>query len=462
MNAEEFWTVFMEENIFNSFEKYIKFFSEPRDAGLDEYDYVEVCLEVSGHMGDAGRIEEVAEFAKLVKEKSPEIYYEAAMYFAERLVPYFYSIGQRELAKPYIEDLIENCVEACGSLINVLRTLEGYDDVLMLDEIAMRCTERIRIAEDSIYGSSQPFSGIVISQKLFSMLEDSIQHETAHSILTNECPEDLGPLAHKLPEVMKFATDATKSMLEYKDEELFLVIELRFMQWMKPLGYSPILSTRIIHAFCNYWQKAVGSGKFEDLLACPKFNEVELRKACYTSFYADEVDVSDAAILVWGAPYVYDFLFEQGVVTASERSEAISGIYQVKLSFMDTFMPNLFKVQFLNDWKLPPSGDKIQQETESILFSRSREQFRNKKTSNSQFVSSLDENNSDLQNLSSLIKSALPIIPAQKSMLDMMMEEYDGAEYEVGTPIVNTEVKIGRNEKCPCGSGKKYKKCCMD
>jgi len=22
--------------------------------------------------------------------------------------------------------------------------------------------------------------------------------------------------------------------------------------------------------------------------------------------------------------------------------------------------------------------------------------------------------------------------------------------------------KIGRNEKCPCGSGKKYKKCCLN
>ena len=22
--------------------------------------------------------------------------------------------------------------------------------------------------------------------------------------------------------------------------------------------------------------------------------------------------------------------------------------------------------------------------------------------------------------------------------------------------------KIGRNDKCPCGSGKKYKKCCLD
>lgn len=29
-------------------------------------------------------------------------------------------------------------------------------------------------------------------------------------------------------------------------------------------------------------------------------------------------------------------------------------------------------------------------------------------------------------------------------------------------PTVVKEAKIGRNEKCPCGSGKKYKKCCMN
>jgi len=26
--------------------------------------------------------------------------------------------------------------------------------------------------------------------------------------------------------------------------------------------------------------------------------------------------------------------------------------------------------------------------------------------------------------------------------------------------VINT-AKIGRNEPCPCGSGKKYKKCCI-
>lgn len=28
--------------------------------------------------------------------------------------------------------------------------------------------------------------------------------------------------------------------------------------------------------------------------------------------------------------------------------------------------------------------------------------------------------------------------------------------------LVRTEPKIGRNDPCPCGSGKKYKKCCLD
>src|SRR5665811_229928 len=30
------------------------------------------------------------------------------------------------------------------------------------------------------------------------------------------------------------------------------------------------------------------------------------------------------------------------------------------------------------------------------------------------------------------------------------------------TPAKKTKMKIGRNDPCPCGSGKKYKKCCME
>ena len=33
-------------------------------------------------------------------------------------------------------------------------------------------------------------------------------------------------------------------------------------------------------------------------------------------------------------------------------------------------------------------------------------------------------------------------------------------EDRVITPIVNEQPKVGRNDQCPCGSGKKYKQCC--
>jgi uncharacterized protein YecA (UPF0149 family) len=31
----------------------------------------------------------------------------------------------------------------------------------------------------------------------------------------------------------------------------------------------------------------------------------------------------------------------------------------------------------------------------------------------------------------------------------------------VAEPYVRTLPKVGRNDPCPCGSGKKYKKCCL-
>ena len=45
------------------------------------------------------------------------------------------------------------------------------------------------------------------------------------------------------------------------------------------------------------------------------------------------------------------------------------------------------------------------------------------------------------------------------------VKEADGWKFEDGqlvgeTPITREEPKIGRNDPCPCGSGKKYKQCC--
>jgi hypothetical protein len=40
-------------------------------------------------------------------------------------------------------------------------------------------------------------------------------------------------------------------------------------------------------------------------------------------------------------------------------------------------------------------------------------------------------------------------------------EESDEDDFAVEEPYVRPGPKIGRNDPCPCGSGKKYKKCCL-
>ena len=41
-----------------------------------------------------------------------------------------------------------------------------------------------------------------------------------------------------------------------------------------------------------------------------------------------------------------------------------------------------------------------------------------------------------------------------------LYHDFSGQSGIADTPFVRTEPKVGRNDPCPCGSGKKYKKCC--
>ena len=56
--------------------------------------------------------------------------------------------------------------------------------------------------------------------------------------------------------------------------------------------------------------------------------------------------------------------------------------------------------------------------------------------------------------------------PELKIWLNLAIQECQGFLKSdiMGEPVlsVGKVTKIGRNEKCPCGSGKKYKKCCMN
>jgi preprotein translocase subunit SecA len=47
-----------------------------------------------------------------------------------------------------------------------------------------------------------------------------------------------------------------------------------------------------------------------------------------------------------------------------------------------------------------------------------------------------------------------------KKASDVVSEAANAAEAQAKAKPVRTGPKVGRNDPCPCGSGKKYKNCC--
>jgi preprotein translocase subunit SecA len=51
------------------------------------------------------------------------------------------------------------------------------------------------------------------------------------------------------------------------------------------------------------------------------------------------------------------------------------------------------------------------------------------------------------------VQRALPPQPPKQQLT------FSGAPKEAAAPAKRSQDKVGRNDPCPCGSGKKYKKC---
>lgn len=52
------------------------------------------------------------------------------------------------------------------------------------------------------------------------------------------------------------------------------------------------------------------------------------------------------------------------------------------------------------------------------------------------------------------------VAPPVEDPVDQMQTNEPGQDSKAVDPIINNAPKVGRNDPCPCGSGKKYKKCC--
>ncbi len=59
-------------------------------------------------------------------------------------------------------------------------------------------------------------------------------------------------------------------------------------------------------------------------------------------------------------------------------------------------------------------------------------------------------------------RETVEMLPQIVLTLRECVRDHDAARADYAEPYVRPTPKIGRNDSCPCGSGNKYKKCCLD
>jgi len=161
----------------------------------------------------------------------------------------------------------------------------------------------------------------------------------------------------------------------------------------------------------------------------------------------------------WGLEYVYHFIHECGMISDEGFEQMRQNIMVLKYLFISIADEDIWKMSFIFKW---PDLYARDPQIERIFRSTFQEDF--------------EKANISFLNYKRLLYAVLPDNLKEEvndpdeypdfgdsEFLDETLDFFNpSTDYENRhAPYVKDEQDIGRNDPCPCGSGKKFKKCCL-
>ncbi|MBW6535798.1 MAG: SEC-C domain-containing protein [Mariniphaga sp.] len=213
----------------------------------------------------------------------------------------------------------------------------------------------------------------------------------------------------------------------------------------------------------NFWQENNSSKKTTDTYFNVKTGLFEKYLAGFSSnMFLD--NKSEMIAILWGSVYIYDFFHKRNIISEEIFLDFVQTTKELKGKIIGQYTPDLWNSNFIHSWKKPDCISETEFLEENKIFKKSIT-FKYQKFS--RLRSNISEELSKIGELSHFIieggKSDL-----QRDDTNLLENLFNSPVNEIGEfdnhnntyEPIKAEKKVGRNEPCPCGSGKKYKKCC--
>lgn len=438
MTPDEWWEVYKSLSKHKSHEflrDTLK--QEISDEMVEKNDFSDLILDEFHYFTDEKMHDELLEMRMLIKQHNPYIMGDRKYRigtFASDIHAFRKTI---DLFSECMLDITENPDQSIDDLIAMTNRIAyyGYYDLAqhISREVYSDITESKKLSE----GAESDFAAIILTTKL------QIMYERFCEGLTVDRDEFYN-------DITEYGFDGTDEIDFIIDRVLTEDDSLQDLVYEDYMEKGRVFFNSLLFAFCKYAlkQKNINFAAAYDIwtgawanFACK--NDINSDGDTLKYFFTLEKDdffdfvTSRAGFMsnkkpfafavLWGLPYVYDFLQKNKFVDLQIYMETLEYINCVKMELIEGIGNDLWKYNFVHSWDMPDSINTDDYQKEKDLFEQT-------------FYEKININD---------------YIPQKVRSNDILKHEGHIAETKK-----QDEQKVGRNSPCPCGSGKKYKKCC--
>lgn len=244
-----------------------------------------------------------------------------------------------------------------------------------------------------------------------------------------------------------FDKDTYEQSLKTDAEFALIELNIHFLLYMKSLYNIPFILSDLLINIINTG-KIFGKNKNPGAYFYINYDDLDkhITKRFDTMFAGNQIEIFGKA---WGLHYVYEFLRFYNLISDEYYRLMLENVAFLKNEFSLAIANDLWKMKFVTTWP----------ESKANLFEYVPEVFTRKE---------ITDYNKQWELVSSLIP-ALPFfarieneIKAEKIKENKYKPFDNNITMNNDGSYIRTDPKTGRNDPCPCGSGKKFKNCCLN
>lgn len=484
MTTEQFWEKYMTEDILSIFDITYDFFSKELPLEfIEDYDVGEVVIETRCHHETAKDFDKVLKFTELIQNKQPKLYQEFSQYFDNFLVDYYSYHKNNSKVESAFANFVKDPEKDVDKFRLAFKKLLFYQYPTILDNAIIEVFETINNSSNLIGNTAFEFAiaKYYINLEYYFNQAEKVENfkrkEFAESVLPYEFKIDINiqTALEKGLYVTNFQIESILKTFNKNRNDFTLTIQGLFHKEMKNKNFSFLLSGTIWDKMTEFWddQTQKNNQKPDNYFQInPDKFEKYLSKISGDFFIDNQ---SEMIATLWGSVYVYDFLHSINLISQNTYNDFTKTSKKLKGKVIGQFTSELWNSNFIHQWTKPDSISEIEFKEEEKIFQKSLH------LKSDEFSNLRIEISEELNNIGELaeyiiqggkIYNSEPTTPLFKNLFNSLEDEIDTKiakqkiidqnidySYKKIEPIIS-ENKVGRNDPCPCGSGKKYKKCC--